>query len=64
MNKLKELRQKKGYSQKELSQASDVNIRMIQYYEQGIKDINAAAALTVYRLAQALGCSVEELLEK
>lgn len=57
-------RQIKRYTQKKLSEASGVNIRMIQHYEQGVKDINAAAALTVYRLAQALDCKVEDLIEK
>lgn len=42
---------------------SGVNVRMIQYYEQGVKDINAAGALTVYKLAKALGCAMEELIE-
>lgn len=36
---------------------------MIQYYEQGKNDINRAEAMTVYRLAQALTCSMEALLE-
>lgn len=57
-------RQIKRYTQKKLSEESGVNIRMIQHYEQGVKDINAAAALTVYRLAQALDCKVEDLIEK
>ena len=56
-------RRLKGYTQKKLAELSGVNVRMIQYYEQGAKDINAAAALTVYRLAQALDSTVEDLLE-
>ena len=57
-------RQSKRYTQKRLSEESGVNVRMIQHYEQGVKDINAAAALTVYKLAQVLDCKVEDLLEK
>ena len=64
MTNLKKIREAVGFSQSKLAEASGVNIRMIQYYEQGVKDINAAAALTVYRLAQALDCTVEDLLEK
>lgn len=61
--RLKQAREARGLSQAKLAEASGVNVRMIQYYEQGVKDINAAAALTVYRLAQALDCTVEFLLE-
>lgn len=61
---LKLIRIMSGLSQSKLAEASGVNVRMIQHYEQGAKDINVAAALTVYRLAQALDCTVEDLLEK
>lgn len=63
MTNLKRIREASGLSQTKLGEVSGVNFRMIQYYEQGVKDINAAAAVTVYRLAQALGCTVEDLLE-
>lgn len=61
---LKKIREASDLSQSKLAEASGVNVRMIQHYEQGVKDINAAAALTVYKLAQALECTVEDLLEK
>lgn len=57
-------RQSKRYTQKMLSEKSGVNIRMIQHYEQGVKDINKAQADTVYKLAQALECTVEDLINK
>ena len=57
-------RQTKRYTQKKLAEESGVNVRMIQHYEQGVKDLNRAQAITVYRLAQALDCKVEDLLEK
>ena len=63
MTNLKRIREATSLSQAKLAERSGVNVRMIQYYEQGAKDINAAAALTVYRLAQALDCTVEDLLE-
>lgn len=63
MTNLKKIREASGLSQAKLAEASGVNVRMIQHYEQGSKDINVAAALTVYRLAQALDCMVEDLLE-
>ena len=51
-------------TQKTLSEKSGVNIRMIQHYEQGVKDINKAQAETIYKLAQALNCNMEDLIEK
>lgn len=64
MTNLKKIREASDLSQSKLSEVSGVNVRMIQYYEQGYKDINAASVLTVYRLAQALNCTVEDLIEK
>ena len=63
MSKLKEMRDAAGLSQGKLAAASGVNLRMIQHYEQGFKDINKAQAITVYKLASALGCSMEDLIE-
>lgn len=37
--------------------------RSLQDYELGARDINKCAAITVYYLAQALGCKMEDLLE-
>lgn len=64
MTNLKRIREARGLSQSKLAEKSGVNVRMIQHYEQGVKDINAAAALTVHRLAMALDSTVEFLLEK
>ena len=64
MSNLKQIRQRLKMSQAELSERSGVNVRMIQHYEQGVKDINKAQAITVYRLAEALKCTVEDLIEK
>ena len=50
-------------TQSRLAERSGVNVRMIQHYEQGIKDINKAQALTVQKLAKALNTTVENLLE-
>lgn len=61
---LKRIREVLTLSQSKLAEASGVSVRMIQHYEQGVKDLNKAQAITVYRLAQALNCTVEDLLEK
>ena len=61
---LQRIRKERGMSQSQLAEASGVSIRMIQYYEQGANDINKAEAQTVWKLAQALHCHMEELIEK
>lgn len=61
---LKEYRTKAELSQSQLAKESGVNVRMIQQYEQGVKKINKASGETIYRLSQALGCQMEDLLER
>lgn len=62
MSNLKKIREEKKLTQIQLSEKSGVNIRMISYYEQGVKDINKAQGLTLQALANALECTIEELL--
>lgn len=61
---LKRLRGYAHLSQAELAGESGVSLRSIQMYEQRRKDINKASAETLYRLAKAIGCTIEDLLEK
>ncbi|MEG0830614.1 MAG: helix-turn-helix transcriptional regulator, partial [Anaerovoracaceae bacterium] len=61
-NKLKELRETRKLSRSQLAEKSGVNVRTIEAYEQGLKDINKAQGITLYKLANALGCQIEELL--
>lgn len=49
-------------TQRELAERSGLSIRTLQYYEQGVLDINKAAAATVCRLALALNCEMITLL--
>lgn len=60
---LKRIRSAYGCSQSELAQLSGVSLRSIQMYEQRNKDINKASVETVFRLAKALGCQMEDLME-
>lgn len=64
MSNLKNIRSQRGYSQSKLAELTGVSIRMIQHYEQGVKNINLAQAITVHKLAQVLECNMEELLEE
>ena len=60
---LKIKRLNSGVSQKELAEISGIPLRTIQQYEQRQKSINAAKTETVVKLAKALNCSVEALME-
>lgn len=61
--KLKEIREARGFTQKQLSDVSGIKLRTIQLYEQRENDINKAGVNIVSSLAQALGCDIEDLLE-
>lgn len=61
-NDLKSIRNYRGISQMVLSQISGVNLRMIQNYEQGTKDIKKASIGTIKSLAIALDCSIDDLM--
>lgn len=61
---LKRIRTAYGCTQAELAKSSEVSLRSIQMYEQRNKDINKASVETVYRLAKALGCAIEDLIER
>ena len=38
-------------------------LRQIQLFEQGHRDINKTAAITLHKLAKAMCCRMEDLLE-
>jgi len=59
---LKQIRESRGLSRKEVAVRSGINFRSLQDYEQGHKCISDAKAETVYRLSLTLGCGMEELL--
>lgn len=61
---LKRLRVAAGITQSELSDLSGINIKSIAAYEQHPIKINKASVETVYNIADSLGCSMEDLLEK
>ncbi len=59
---LKTLRELKGISRKALGELTGVSFRSIQDYEQGHKDLSAAKAETILKMAKALQCSMEDLI--
>lgn len=62
-SKLQQIRKARGFTQQQLSEASGVTLRMIQLYEQGQNDLYKAQVTVALRLAKALGCEVEDLLD-
>ncbi len=61
--RLKTRRIDNGLSQAELALASGVALRQIQLFEQRQRNINNAAAITLFQLSKALNCRMEELIE-
>lgn len=60
--RLKELRKAAGLTQQQLAARAGVSVRAVQSYEQRYLDISKAEVRAVSNMAEALGCSVEELL--
>lgn len=67
MYNLKKRRDAAGLSQSQLAKKSGIRVRMIQAFEAEAasvhRDINKAAAMTVWKLAEALDCDVIDILE-
>lgn len=61
---LKRLRISAGLTQKALADAAGCNIRQIQKFESGERDIGGASARLVLAIASALGTTVGELLRE
>lgn len=61
-SKLKTYREKKNYSQNDLSILSEVPLRTIRSYEQQTIDISKAQVETLYKLSKVLDCTIEDLI--
>ena len=62
VSRLQMYRKRLGLSQQELSEKSGVNLRTLQEYEVGRKDLRRAAAVTVLSLSKALWCRPSDLI--
>lgn len=60
---LKRIRKSKKLTQEQLAVLSGVNLRSIRAYEQGDNDLAKAQGETLQLLANALECTIEELLD-
>lgn len=61
-SKLQNARLAAGLSQSQLASAAGLNVRMLQYYEQGAKDLNGAKLATLLKLCLALDCKLGDIL--
>lgn len=61
-SRLKKQRELSGMSQSELARRSGTNIRTLQAYEQGLKDIRKAQVDTVRKLAESIGCGIGDIV--
>jgi len=51
------------YTQAELADRAGVSLRVLQNYEQGANNINGAKLRKLCKIADALGCSVVDILQ-
>ena len=63
MKKLKQMRQDRKLSQSQLAQKAGLNVRTLQHYEQGTKIFDNAKIYTILKIALALDCHIEDILE-
>ena len=59
---LREIRNSRNMSQRELANMCGINYRSLQDYEQGHKRLLSANGDTLMRLTTVLGCSISDLL--
>ena len=63
MNKLKEVRLSKGLTQKQLAEAANINIRVLQHYEQGSKNFDHARIDTILNVCNTLECRLSDIIQ-
>ena len=56
-------RQGAGMSQSELAKAAEMSVRTLQALEVGARNIDKVSALTALKLARALECNIEDILD-
>ena len=63
MTQLQDKRRASGMSQSELAKAAEISVRTLQSLETGARNIDKVAVLTALKLARALDCSIEDILD-
>ena len=63
MSKLKEMRQKASLTQVQLAETAEINLRVLQHYEQGSKNFDHARLDTLLKVCLALDCKLVDVIE-
>lgn len=59
---LQRLRQAAGLSQSQLAKAAGIKTRVLQNYEQGIRDLSGAKLSTLLKICIALRCELRDIV--
>lgn len=63
MTNLKQMRESTGLSQSQFAKKADINMRMFQNYEQGLRSIDGAKIETLLKIANAANCRISDIIE-
>ena len=63
MTQLQLRRQGAGMSQSELASKAQMSVRTLQALEVGARNIDKVSVLTALKLARALDCNIEDILD-
>lgn len=63
VSKLKEMRQKAGFSQSQLANLTGINVGTLRHYEQGSKNFDHARLDTILKTCIILDCKLENIIE-
>lgn len=63
MTNLKHMREATGLSQSQFAKKADINMRMFQNYEQGLRSIDGAKIETLLKIANAANCRISDIIE-
>lgn len=61
-SKLQTVRLANGLSQSQLAAAAGINNRVLQHYEQGVRDLSGAKLATLLKICLALNCKLGDIL--
>lgn len=62
-NKLESIRQDRGMSRRALAEASETTARAIRAWEEGTRDLEKAAYISIIKISKALGCLPADLFK-
>lgn len=62
VSKLQAARLANGLSQSQLAAAAGINTRVLQNYEQGVRDLSGAKLATLLKICLALNCKLVDIL--